>query len=128
MVTDVTELYRSDDPAIDFEFDLEDELPHIAADASRLRQVLSNLLINAQDALVNTEHPKIHLTTRKVQTDHNTYVELMITDNGPGIPEDMIDRLFEPYVTTKDKGTGLGLAIVKRIIPEKAPVSPCACP
>ena len=118
LVTDVSELYRSDDPAIDFEFDLEDELPLISADASRLRQVLSNLLINAQDALVKTEQPKIRLTTSRVQTEHNTYIELMVEDNGRGIPEDILDRLFEPYVTTKDKGTGLGLAIVKRIVEE----------
>ena len=53
-----------------------------------------------------------------MQTDSNNDIELVVKDNGPGIPEDMIGKLFEPYVTTKDKGSGLGLAIVKRIVEE----------
>ncbi|MBM4201253.1 MAG: PAS domain-containing sensor histidine kinase, partial [Gammaproteobacteria bacterium] len=48
----------------------------------------------------------------------NRYAELLIRDNGPGIPADQADRIFEPYVTTKSKGTGLGLAIVKKIVEE----------
>ena len=118
LVKDVSELYKQDDHAITFAYDLDAELPLISADSSRLRQVLNNLLINAQDALVNTESPAITLSTRTVETGENSAVELIVRDNGPGIPEDMIGKLFEPYVTSKEKGTGLGLAIVKRIVEE----------
>ena len=118
LVVDVSELHKHDDPAINFQFDFADDLPMISADARRLRQVLNNLLINAQDALTNTKNPTIVLSTREVQTDSNSYVELVVEDNGPGIPEEMIGKLFEPYATTKKKGTGLGLAIVKRIVEE----------
>lgn len=118
LVADVSELHKHDDPAVDFQFDFAAGLPLISADAGRLRQVLNNLLINAQDALTGTKNPTIVLSTRQVQTDSINYIELVVKDNGPGIPEDMIGKLFEPYVTTKEKGTGLGLAIVKRIVEE----------
>lgn len=118
LVSDVSELYKRDDQDIDIRFELEPELPSISADARGLRQVLNNLLINAQDALVGTDNPEIILSTRSVQVNKDDYVELSVTDNGPGIPEDIIGKLFEPYVTTKEKGTGLGLAIVKRVIEE----------
>ena len=67
---------------------------------------------------MNTEGPAMTLSTRTVETGENSSVELIVRDNGPGIPEDMIGKLFEPYVTSKEKGTGLGLAIVKRIVEE----------
>jgi len=118
LVADVSELHRSDDQAIAFRYEFANDLPLITADTSRLRQVLNNLLINAQDALVDTVDPSIVLSTRCVQSDNNYYVELKVEDNGPGIPGDMMDKLFEPYVTSKEKGTGLGLAIVKRIVEE----------
>jgi nitrogen fixation/metabolism regulation signal transduction histidine kinase len=118
LITDVSELYKRDDRGIGFTYDLDTQLPRITADAGRLRQVLNNLLINAQDALVNTEAPAIVLSTRTVETGDNSYVELVVRDNGPGIPEEMMSKLFEPYATSKEKGTGLGLAIVKRIVEE----------
>jgi len=118
LITDVSELYKRDDREIGFRFDLKNDLPLITADARGLRQVLNNLLINAQDALVNTPDPVIVLSTYSVQSGNNNYIELTVQDNGPGIAEDLLVKLFEPYVTTKEKGTGLGLAIVKRIVEE----------
>ena len=53
-----------------------------------------------------------------VSEEDNPYVELQVRDNGPGVDEELLGRLFEPYVTTKNKGTGLGLAIVKKIVEE----------
>ncbi|MBU0620593.1 MAG: HAMP domain-containing protein [Gammaproteobacteria bacterium] len=84
-------------------------------DATRLRQVIHNLLQNAHDALQQTEHPQIVLTTEN--TDEGV-LKLTVRDNGSGIPENLLGRLFEPYMTTKRKGTGLGLAIVKKIVEE----------
>jgi nitrogen fixation/metabolism regulation signal transduction histidine kinase len=80
--------------------------------------VLHNLLLNARDALSGRTKPVISILTRGVHAGEQPYVELVVRDNGPGFPESLMERLFEPYVTDKEKGTGLGLAIVKRIIEE----------
>lgn len=97
---------------------LDRQLPMITADAGRLRQVLHNLLLNARDALTGVQRPVIRLATRTVEDNGQRAVELSMQDNGPGFPPELLPRLFEPYVTTKQKGTGLGLAIVKRIVEE----------
>jgi two-component system, NtrC family, nitrogen regulation sensor histidine kinase NtrY len=98
--------------------ELDDDLPAISADPGRLRQVLHNLLINARDALAATPKPTIRLRTRVVTENVHRFVELEVQDNGPGFPEELLARVYEPYVTNKEKGTGLGLAIVKRIVEE----------
>jgi len=84
-------------------------------DATRLRQVIHNLLQNAHDALLHTKHPQIILATENTTEGA---LKLMVRDNGSGIPEQLLGRLFEPYMTSKQKGTGLGLAIVKKIVEE----------
>ena len=83
-------------------------------DATRLRQVIHNLLQNAQDALQDTARPEIILST----ADESDALRLCVQDNGNGFPEHLLARAFEPYMTTKSKGTGLGLAIVKKIVEE----------
>ncbi|MSQ55864.1 MAG: HAMP domain-containing protein [Betaproteobacteria bacterium] len=93
---------------------LQPALPQVRGDADQLRQVIHNLLQNAQDALSGSADPRIELSTR--QAGGQAWLD--IADNGCGFPEAIIKRAFEPYVTTKPKGTGLGLAIVKRIIDE----------
>ena len=89
-------------------------LPLITGDPTLLRQVVHNLLQNAQDALAEMEAPQIVVETVAEEGE----IRLSIRDNGCGFPEELMARLFEPYVTTKPKGTGLGLAIVKKIIEE----------
>jgi len=98
--------------------ELESRLPAISADTGRLRQVLHNLLLNARDALAGRPRPLVRLYTRALVEKGASFVELRVEDNGPGFPETMLGRLFEPYVTSKEKGTGLGLAVVKRIVEE----------
>ena len=85
---------------------------HVLADATQLRQVLHNILVNAQDALADVAEPRI---TLKLDGD-GARAHLTLADNGPGFAPRIVARAFEPYVTTKSKGTGLGLAIVKKII------------
>ena len=91
-------------------------MPDIKGDATMLRQVLHNLMQNAQDALKQTPNPEI-----LVQTSFNeTTIKLLVKDNGQGFPLELLAHAFEPYVTTKAHGTGLGLAIVKKMIEEHA--------
>jgi nitrogen fixation/metabolism regulation signal transduction histidine kinase len=93
---------------------LEAGLPRVMGDPTQLRQVIHNLLQNAQDALAGSAGPRIDVQTERV----GNQACLRISDNGCGFPADIMMRVFEPYVTTKPRGTGLGLAIVKKIIDE----------
>jgi nitrogen fixation/metabolism regulation signal transduction histidine kinase len=86
----------------------------IRGDTTMLRQVLHNLLQNAQDALADKKSALISVST---ETIHNMLV-LTVQDNGGGFAAEMMQHIFEPYVTSKPHGTGLGLAIVKKIIEE----------
>jgi nitrogen fixation/metabolism regulation signal transduction histidine kinase len=86
----------------------------VNGDPTRLRQVIHNLLQNAQDALQGVPQPKMTLQT-EVQDGE---IHLRVEDNGAGFPKSVLARAFEPYMTTKAKGTGLGLAIVKKIVEE----------
>ena len=90
------------------------QLPVVVGDAAQLRQVIHNLLQNSQDALAETREPRITIASGA----ENGAVRLSVTDNGCGFPEAVMQRVFEPYVTTKPRGTGLGLAIVKKIVEE----------
>ncbi|MCX7157088.1 MAG: ATP-binding protein [Rhodocyclales bacterium] len=87
-------------------------LPPVLADANQLRQVLHNVLTNAQDALADTTDARIMIAA----TQEGSRARLTVADNGPGFPAQILSRAFEPYVTTKSRGTGLGLAIVKKIV------------
>ncbi len=87
----------------------------INGDATRLRQVVHNLLQNAHDALQQTQNRQIVMSTGDAQ---DGMLRLSIADNGSGFPEHQLARAFEPYMTSKPKGTGLGLPIVKKIVEE----------
>jgi nitrogen fixation/metabolism regulation signal transduction histidine kinase len=93
-------------------------LPRVWADSAQIRQVLHNLVQNAQDALEHArkdgETPSIEVRTELA----GDKIRLSVSDNGAGFPEEMMARIFEPYVSTKPRGTGLGLAIVKKIVDE----------
>jgi len=118
LVQDVAELHRTPD-GLQLEFQLGEDLPLVKVDPSQLRQVLNNLIINARDATgEDTENPTAVICSRCVSSSGRDWLELEIRDNGPGFPPDLLERIFEPYVSTKRKGTGLGLAIVRRIIEE----------
>jgi len=93
---------------------LDAALPAVSGDATMLRQVLHNLLQNAQDALEGRPNPAI-VVSSMTQKDK---VKLSVMDNGGGFPLEIMPRVFEPYMTTKRHGTGLGLSIVKKIIEE----------
>ncbi|HCJ51928.1 MAG TPA: PAS domain-containing sensor histidine kinase, partial [Gallionella sp.] len=87
----------------------------VNGDATRLRQVVHNLLQNAHDALQQVKEPQIVLATADAGSG---MLQLTVADNGSGFPEHFLAKAFEPYTTTKSRGTGLGLAIVKKIVEE----------
>ena len=118
LINEVLELYRNNTNNTVVKLELESETVNIEADAGRLRQLMHNLLKNAMEASVEKEHPIVKISSRHVDKNNEHFVELRVMDNGPGIPEDILPNVFEPYVTTKTKGTGLGLAIVKKIVEE----------
>lgn len=112
LIREVLGLYEAN--AVPITLKLEASRDEINGDATRLRQVLHNLLQNAQDALQGIAQPQIMLHTETQRAE----ILLRVEDNGTGFPESVLSRAFEPYVTTKSKGTGLGLAIVKKIVEE----------
>jgi nitrogen fixation/metabolism regulation signal transduction histidine kinase len=112
LIHEVMSLY--DLPKIRIEKNLTTQASIIKGDSTMLRQVLHNLLQNAQDALSGKRFPVISVATESV----NGSLVLTVQDNGGGFAADMMPRIFEPYMTSKPHGTGLGLAIVKKIIEE----------
>lgn len=100
------------DVAIDYE---SDHRPlNIEADPVQFRQVLLNLLLNALDAL--PDGGNIRVETERQSDGHAQWLAIRVIDDGPGIPGDIRDRIFEPFFSTKETGTGLGLAIILQII------------
>jgi signal transduction histidine kinase len=89
----------------------------IYADAKQLKQVLLNLIKNAMDAIVESAKQSAGIISIEV-INFQHYVEIVVADNGIGIPEENMVKLFTPFFTTKEKGTGVGLAVCKRIIAE----------
>jgi nitrogen fixation/metabolism regulation signal transduction histidine kinase len=96
--------------------ELDANSPPILGDPMQLRQVIHNLLQNAQDATEGAQHREVVIRTQWNETSRR--VRLIVQDSGPGFNENILKRAFEPYVTTKAKGTGLGLAVVKKIADE----------
>ena len=119
LIDEVLDLYRDDESGLQIKVSLDPVMPHVEADAGRLRQLLHNLIKNAIEAMQSTTTaPEISIRTLCMQESKCRYVEIRIDDNGPGWSCDVQAELFEPYVTSKQGGTGLGLAIVKKIVEE----------
>lgn len=122
LVNEVLDLYRNEETGIDIIVQFGTNVPPVEADPGRMRQLLHNLLKNAVESTKGISRPKIFLTTRRTLHRSQSMVELRVMDNGPGIPVDLLDKLFEPYTSTKSKGGGIGLAVVKRIVEEHSGV------
>jgi nitrogen fixation/metabolism regulation signal transduction histidine kinase len=129
LIEEILHLYERGDERDIIQASLEKELPLIMGDATQLRQVIHNLLQNAQDAVAEQGQaeqaaaPHIDVVTEVIRYkasdgDRRTAVRLSIIDNGPGFASRILARAFEPYVTSKPRGTGLGLAMVRKIIEE----------
>jgi nitrogen fixation/metabolism regulation signal transduction histidine kinase len=121
LVQDVLHLYESEGQSVPVRTELDATAPKVMGDAQQLRQVIHNLLQNAQDASESGsasagEDRSVVIRTQYQRTPGR--VRLSVLDCGGGFPEHILKRAFEPYVTTKAKGTGLGLAVVKKIADE----------
>ena len=104
----------SQNPPVAIEFQADDDLPEIAVDENGLQQVLFNLILNAQQALPE-ENGKISIALGKKQIRRNWYALISVHDNGSGITGEL-EKIFEPFYTTKSSGSGLGLAISRQLI------------
>ena len=119
LVNDVIQLYASENAVVPVQTELDPLCPEIKADSQQIRQVIHNLLQNAQDAQEGLAADRQAPVTLKTEySPSSRRVRLTVRDNGSGFPEHILKRAFEPYVTTKVKGTGLGLAVVKKIADE----------
>ena len=128
LVNEVMALYGQALEQGTLSLDLAPDLPSIQGDAALLRQVVHNLVQNALDAALDTTHARpagqgpahviVRTDTPRNEDGSIRAVRLAVRDNGPGFPDKVLRRAFEPYLTTKTKGTGLGLAVVKKIADE----------
>jgi nitrogen fixation/metabolism regulation signal transduction histidine kinase len=120
LVSEVADLYRSHQTRAEVKLDLDGEAPMLEADRGRVRQILNNLMTNALEALDGVTAPRLEIATRfeQGQGPDAAYAIITVCDNGPGFQRELLNRVFDPYVTSKPKGTGLGLAIVKKIVEE----------
>jgi len=114
LIEEVYDLYRN--ISTNISIGLDQSVPNIDADRGHLRQVLHNLIKNALEAQIADN--EINITTEYLKKHGVECIELRLSNQGPPISDTLMDKIFEPYVTTKSKGTGLGLAIVKKIIDE----------
>ncbi|HEY5624339.1 MAG TPA: ATP-binding protein, partial [Gammaproteobacteria bacterium] len=118
LITEVAELYRHREEPLSLTLNLDPSLTRVEADEGRMRQVLHNLIGNALEAMEQQSTEMIEISTRQLRQDGAEVVEIIVRDNGPGFVDEIMDHVFDPYVTSKVKGTGLGLAIVKKMIEE----------
>ncbi|MFC5513622.1 ATP-binding protein [Massilia jejuensis] len=127
LIEEILSLYLAEDASDVIHAVLAPNLPRVMGDPTQLRQVIHNLLQNAQDALADrgpdAREPRIDVATEIIRYTGadgtaGEAVRLAILDNGPGFAPKILARAFEPYVTSKARGTGLGLPMVKKIIDE----------
>ncbi|MFQ5676195.1 MAG: PAS domain-containing sensor histidine kinase, partial [bacterium] len=110
LVEEVRKLYPNDNITLD----LAEKLPELNFDFEKLRRVLINLIENGLDSIAEKGQGEIHITTNV----EDGFAVIHYADTGNGIPDEIEEKIFEPYFSTKKSGVGLGLAIVKRIIDE----------
>lgn len=121
LIREVADLYRTNTSNVDIQLNLAEDIPLLSLDKDRMRQLLVNVIKNAFEAMQDDTNIESVLNLRtEIEVSDNGDIKfvLNIIDNGPGIDEDLLPYLFEPYKTSKPKGSGLGLAIVKRILEE----------
>ena len=118
LVIEVTDLYRSREIDVNIELDLDKDIGVVEVDPVRTRQIFHNLLGNSVEALESQSGGRVTVRTQADVEAGYKVVRVLVEDNGPGFSRDVVEHVFDPYVTNKPKGTGLGLAIVKKLVEE----------
>ncbi len=118
LIKDVVALYQHEDQRVQFHLKLIAGPPDLSADSGQIRQLLHNLIANSSEAVKQGEQAEVHIRTRLITQAGKKWLELEVSDRGPGYPQAVLEKPFEPYVTFKATGSGLGLAICKKIVSE----------
>jgi nitrogen fixation/metabolism regulation signal transduction histidine kinase len=116
LIREVASSYAQGYPKVAVDDSLVDPEISISADLAQIKRVFSNLMKNSFEAVAPRENGKIVVRSDLVRKGNTHYCRIHIEDNGNGIPEELRDKVFQPYITTKKSGTGLGLPIVERIV------------
>jgi nitrogen fixation/metabolism regulation signal transduction histidine kinase len=116
LIRDVVALYRDGDPKLELELDLCPGPPGLAADSGQIRQLLHNLIRNASEATKTGQAATIRIRSAQLEQNGEPWLELEVSDEGPGYPENVLENPFEPYRSHKANGSGLGLAICRKIV------------
>jgi nitrogen fixation/metabolism regulation signal transduction histidine kinase len=117
LVREVVSLYQQGDSSLEFDLDLCPGPEGLAADSGRLRQLLHNLIRNSREAGAG-ERALVTIHTGIIERNGERRVQLRLWDDGPGFPDMVLEKPFEPYISNKGRGSGLGLAICRKIIAE----------
>jgi nitrogen fixation/metabolism regulation signal transduction histidine kinase len=118
LVKDVVELYKHEDQRVHFHLKLIAGPPGFSADSGQIRQLLHNLIVNSSEAVAKDQQAEVYIRTRLISQAGKKWLELEVSDRGPGYPGMVLEKPFEPYVTFKANGSGLGLAICRKIVSE----------
>jgi len=117
LITEVVALYQQGESGLDFDLQLCKGPDDLAADSGRLRQLLHNLIRNAQEARIDG-NILFSIRSEVLGSGSSDRLRLLIRDNGPGFPAVVLEKPFEPYISNKGRGSGLGLAICRKIVSE----------
>jgi PAS domain S-box-containing protein len=118
LIKDVVALYQHEDQRVRFHLKLIAGPPGLSADGGQIRQLLHNLVVNSSEAVAEDKQAEVHIRTRLITQAGKKWLEMEVSDRGPGYPQAVLEKPFEPYVTFKAQGSGLGLAICRKIVSE----------
>ena len=118
LIKEVVALYQHEDQRVKFRLKLIGGPPGLSADSGKIRQLLHNLVVNSSEAVAKDQQAEVSIRTRQITQAGKKWLELELSDRGPGYPAMVLEKPFEPYVTFKTNGSGLGLAICRKIVNE----------
>jgi nitrogen fixation/metabolism regulation signal transduction histidine kinase len=118
LIKDVVALYQHEEQRVNFQLKLINGPPGLSADSGKIRQLLHNLVVNSSEAVADGKEAHVHIRTRLINQAGKKWLEVELSDRGPGYPRAVLEKPFEPYVTFKTHGSGLGLAICRKIVAE----------
>jgi PAS domain S-box-containing protein len=118
LIRDVVALYQHEEQRVNFQLKLINGPPGLSADSGQIRQLLHNLVVNSSEAVADGKEAQVHIRTRLINQAGKKWLEVELSDRGPGYPRAVLEKPFEPYVTFKTHGSGLGLAICRKIVAE----------